>query len=142
MPTVLIAVANFDQQAQFHDLLPGNFVVEVASNGLECIARLRQLAPELLVLDLDLPWGGGDGVLAYLAEEPSLRPKWILIVAGPQTGSSALWGFLRYAGLVAAVNKSETPSMNGYFDVNSDLKQNLFTTPALLGDASSHSTQG
>lgn len=41
------------------------FSVETARSGLACLARLKRIPePDFVVLDLDLPWGGGDGVLA------------------------------------------------------------------------------
>jgi CheY-like chemotaxis protein len=39
------------------------YEVETASDGLSCVERLRQFKPEVLVLDMGLSWGGGDGVL-------------------------------------------------------------------------------
>ena len=43
--------------------------VATAADGLDCLAKLRLATPALLVLDLELLWGGGDGVLAWLREE-------------------------------------------------------------------------
>jgi DNA-binding response OmpR family regulator len=48
--------------------------VETSRDGLDCLAKLRQVPPAVLVLDLELLWGGGDGVLAWLREE-SRAPK-------------------------------------------------------------------
>jgi DNA-binding response OmpR family regulator len=45
------------------------YEVETALDGLDCLAKLRRLLPAVLVLDLELRWGGGDGVLARLREE-------------------------------------------------------------------------
>jgi DNA-binding response OmpR family regulator len=45
------------------------YAVETASDGLDCLAKLRQALPAVLVLDWELRWGGGDGVLAWLREE-------------------------------------------------------------------------
>jgi len=45
------------------------YAVETSTDGLSCVAKLRQVIPNLLVLDLELLWGGGDGVLAWLREE-------------------------------------------------------------------------
>ncbi len=45
------------------------FAVETASDGLECLAKLRRMAPTVLILDRELRWGGGDGVLDWLREE-------------------------------------------------------------------------
>lgn len=45
------------------------YEVETSSDGLDCLRKLRQVSPAVLVLDLELRWGGGDGVLAWLREE-------------------------------------------------------------------------
>ena len=50
-------------------LTAGGYEVETSSDGLDCLGKLRQLTPAALVLDLELRWGGGDGVLAWLREE-------------------------------------------------------------------------
>ena len=55
--------------------------VTTATTGLECIQRLREAVPDVLVLDPTLPWGGGDGVLAVVHEEPELRPTVVMILA-------------------------------------------------------------
>ena len=43
--------------------------VETVSDGLACLDRIRQGLPDMLLLDQQLPWGGGEGVLACLREE-------------------------------------------------------------------------
>jgi carbon storage regulator CsrA len=48
------------------------FEVVTATNGLECVERLRDAAPDVLVLEPALPWGWGDGVLAMMHEESDL----------------------------------------------------------------------
>ena len=58
------------------------YEVESSSDGLDCLAKLRHAAPAMLVLDLDLLWGGGDGVLAWLREEGS-APKIPVLLMGP-----------------------------------------------------------
>jgi DNA-binding response OmpR family regulator len=45
---------------------------ETAADGLECMARLREFIPDVLVLDQDLLWGGSDGVLSHLADDAVL----------------------------------------------------------------------
>ena len=49
------------------------FHVRTAGGGVDCVEKLRQFAPDLLILDLELPWGGGDGVLAVMREDLHLR---------------------------------------------------------------------
>ncbi len=38
--------------------------VEMAADGVQCLESIRQHLPDVLVLEYELPWGGGDGVLA------------------------------------------------------------------------------
>jgi DNA-binding response OmpR family regulator len=45
------------------------FAVVTSTDGLDCLAKLRQVAPTVLVLDLELLWAGGDGVLSWLREQ-------------------------------------------------------------------------
>jgi DNA-binding response OmpR family regulator len=45
------------------------FDVQTAISGVECLNILRQQRPDVLVLDHNLLWGGGDGVLAHMREE-------------------------------------------------------------------------
>ena len=59
------------------------FVVRMAADGLACVNLLRQFRPDVLLLSTSLPWGGCDGVLAMLKEEPDLRPQFVVILATP-----------------------------------------------------------
>jgi DNA-binding NtrC family response regulator len=73
--TVLIADGDAelsDRQRQF--LTERGYEVETASDGLECLENLRRVTPDVLVLDQELHWGGGDGVLAWL-RELGVRPE-------------------------------------------------------------------
>ena len=47
-------------------------VLQTARGGVECVAALRRRPPDVLVLDAELPWGGGDGVLTLMCEDDSL----------------------------------------------------------------------
>jgi DNA-binding response OmpR family regulator len=58
------------------------YEVDTSSDGLDCVRKLRLATPAVLVLDLDLCWGGGDGVLGWLREEPQFLPSRILLTAG------------------------------------------------------------
>ena len=51
-------------------LLREGFEVDRALSGLECLSRLRERLPDVLVIEPLLPWGGGDGVLAMMGEDP------------------------------------------------------------------------
>jgi len=53
---------------------------EIATNGLECIATLREFGPEVLLLGDELLWGGCEGVLALMVDDSSLRPTPIILM--------------------------------------------------------------
>jgi DNA-binding response OmpR family regulator len=63
-------------------------IVATAANALACMERLRDFAPDVLVMEPALPWGGGDGVLALIHEEPDLRPASVLLLT--QGGNRSL----------------------------------------------------
>jgi CheY-like chemotaxis protein len=57
------------------------YEVVTASGGLECLVKLREDTPDLLVLDLDLPWGGGDGVLTMMREDEDIPRIPVVVTA-------------------------------------------------------------
>ena len=58
------------------------YQVELATNGLECLAALKRVPRHVLVLEWQLLWGGGDGVLAYLREGCFLWPETVIVTSG------------------------------------------------------------
>lgn len=46
--------------------------VRLAANALECLTELRQSLPHVLILDLQLDWGGADGLLDLIREDEAL----------------------------------------------------------------------
>ena len=60
------------------------YKVETALDGLGCLAKLRCEMPAVLVLDWELCWGGGDGILAWLREQrgPSMPSVVLTSTAG------------------------------------------------------------
>ena len=61
-------------------LMQEGFEVNTAFSGLECVARLRERVPDLLVLEPQLPWGGGDGVLAMMGEVEELASVPVMVL--------------------------------------------------------------
>jgi DNA-binding response OmpR family regulator len=69
-PTLLIAESDAELRDAYRRFLAARgYDVETAADGLDCLEKLRRLAPAVCVLDRELPWGGADGVLALLREE-------------------------------------------------------------------------
>ncbi len=61
-------------------LLREGFELRTAVSGLECVARMREQAPDVLVLEPQIPWGGGDGVLAIMGEVPRLAAVPVMVL--------------------------------------------------------------
>ena len=55
--------------------------VETASDAVACINRLNEGCPDLLLLDYQLPWGGGDRVLAALRDDRSFARIPVVLIA-------------------------------------------------------------
>jgi DNA-binding response OmpR family regulator len=70
MPTrILFADPDTELIERYRQCLSAcDYEVAGAVHGMECLARLRDFAPDLLILEPDLPWGGGEGVLARMVE--------------------------------------------------------------------------
>jgi DNA-binding response OmpR family regulator len=93
---VLIAVPDAALLDAYRKRLAADgFKVETARDGLECIDRLRAFMPEVLVLSTALPWGGGDGVLAVLSEDPQLPHVSVIVLSsGHDVGGPArIWDY-------------------------------------------------
>ena len=81
-PILLIAESDAELRDAYRRLLAGHgFDVETAADGLDCLEKLRRLAPEVLVLDPELRWGGGDGLLARLREERATSGVSVVLTA-------------------------------------------------------------
>jgi DNA-binding response OmpR family regulator len=95
-PRVLIADADPDRLAAYRAYLAADgFEVTTARDALDCVKRLREYVPSILVLDLSLPWGGGDGVLARISEDGRVpRVPVIVLSSGDGVmGAPRLWDF-------------------------------------------------
>lgn len=69
-PCVLLAVRPTIHRFNYESLLVHNgFEVVTASDGIACLDALRSRAPDVLVIESDLPWGGGDGVLGVINDQ-------------------------------------------------------------------------
>jgi len=64
--------------------LAGHYAISTASDGREALAKLQQLKPDGVVLDLTMPHMGGEEVLRRMAAAPELR-RIPAIVASSET---------------------------------------------------------
>ena len=56
------------------------YEVETSEDGLQCLEATRRRVPDVLVLEYELPWGGGDGVLASLRDEFPFVPIGVVLI--------------------------------------------------------------
>lgn len=54
--------------------------VAKASSGLECITQLQAFLPHVIVMEPELPWGGGTGVIARMLEDVQLPSAPVIVV--------------------------------------------------------------
>jgi CheY-like chemotaxis protein len=80
--TMLIADGDAESCDHYRRFLPElGYEVETSSDGLDCVRKLSQMTPDVLVLDLELRWGGVEGVLGWLREEPLFLPKKVVLTS-------------------------------------------------------------
>lgn len=65
-------------------LVDQQMTIRTASTALQCLEVLRQWRPDVLVLDADLPWGSGLGVLAVMREDPTAPVVPVLLLAAEE----------------------------------------------------------
>lgn len=79
---VLLAIQRSDSRTEFQlDLVRNGFDVATADHGLECLQVFQAFSPDVIVLDPELRWGGGDGVLDVIRDDPQLSKVPVLALA-------------------------------------------------------------
>ena len=92
---VLIADPDESLLGEYREHSRDGLEVVTALNGLECVERLREQVPDVLVLEPQLPWGGGDGVLAMMHDVLDLGTIPVMILTSC-SDSKVLDGFSRF----------------------------------------------
>lgn len=65
--------------------------VVTVGNGLQCIDAIRKQMPDVLVIEHQIPWGGGDGVLQCLHQDyPFNSPEVVVLTSDGHTKNSCL----------------------------------------------------
>ena len=79
---VLIAEDNEDISIIFSYALNQKFEVETATNGREALDKIERDSPDLLVLDINMPFVSGIDVLNSLREHQSKHSMKIIVATG------------------------------------------------------------
>jgi two-component system response regulator MprA len=88
-------------------LLFEGFQLEMATNGAEGLSFLRRKIPDLILLDLVLPWVNGIEVLATLRGSPATEDMPVIVMTGTPTVPRDLHGL----GPIDIVHKPIDPDM-------------------------------
>ncbi len=76
-------------------LAKAGYEVFTSQDALDCLKKLRKYSPDIMVLEPMLPWGGGDGILAMMNEEPDV-PKTPVLLLTYGTAPNVLYNISSY----------------------------------------------
>jgi CheY-like chemotaxis protein len=83
VPIVLIADNHVRRRGELRRFFSSSgFLVAAAADGLGCLAELVAQDVDVLVIALEIPWGGGDGVISRLNDGLPVRRKPLILVIG------------------------------------------------------------
>ena len=68
-------------------LVEHGYRVETTNGGFDCVGWLRQRCFDLLIIDQELPWGGGEGVLDCMRDQPAISIPVIMLTALPKSAT-------------------------------------------------------
>ena len=79
---ILVACASPYRQSMYREAIEqlGHHVA-VAGSAVDCVERLRQAVPDVLILEAPLAWGGSDGVLEVAEEELGDEAPPVIVLA-------------------------------------------------------------
>lgn len=78
---ILLAGMNNYRWRSYQECLRGDgFDARLVFSGVECVTALRDFRPDVLVLEPNILWGSGDGVLAARDDEPELQDNLVMIL--------------------------------------------------------------
>jgi CheY-like chemotaxis protein/chemotaxis signal transduction protein len=69
--------------------LSGHYAISTAVNGREALAKVQQIDPAAILLDLSMPEMDGDEVLAHLQDDPSHRRIPVIIISSEKLRAEA-----------------------------------------------------
>lgn len=90
---VLIVEDDLQLRATYQDVFEyEGCEAEVVDNGRAALARLREVVPDLVVLDLHLPGIPGTQILDYIESDPRLATTRVIVMTADVPAAKALVG--------------------------------------------------
>ena len=88
MTTILIVEDDKDMQDLLHlALTRRGYEVLLSPNGLDALYQAAALKPDLILLDLMMPWASGDAVLGFIRSTAQLKHTRVLVVSAHPNGA-------------------------------------------------------
>jgi len=72
------------------------FEVATAQDGLECLRKLREFVPHVLVLEPAIPWGGGDGIVALMHEDQRIPEVGVILLLTHGCSPAVLYNIAQF----------------------------------------------
>jgi DNA-binding response OmpR family regulator len=83
---VLLADPDSQLREMYRNLLASyGFEVATAGNGSQCLDSLRQFHPHVLILEPELPWGQGEGMVGRIYEQPDVPQVPVMLLCAGST---------------------------------------------------------
>ena len=86
---VLIACSNKELLDVYQRFVSSiGLAVQTAAGGVECLQRLYTVLPNVVLLERELLWGGAEGVLAVMRDDPAMLSVPVVILLGENEPNS------------------------------------------------------
>jgi CheY-like chemotaxis protein len=88
MATILIVEDDEEMQEMLRVILSRRgYEVHLSPNGVDALYQATQFKPDLIVLDLMMPWAAGDAVLGFIRSTEQLKRTRVLVFSAHPNGA-------------------------------------------------------
>src|SRR3546814_5049894 len=107
--TILVVEDNELNLRLFCDLLNAHgYSAHPVRDGRDALAKAREVAPDLIIMDIQLPHVSGLDLIRQMKTDPALRPVPIMAVTRSEEHTSELQSLMRISYAVFCLKKQKT----------------------------------
>lgn len=96
-PMILVVDDNIDLCYYMSEVLSSKYVIAIAHNGEEGLAKARALRPDLIISDIQMPKMDGNELCSHVKADESLQDTPVLLLTAHSTNEKTIEGFERGA---------------------------------------------
>jgi len=83
---ILLATDDDTARSRYEDYLQDfGYEVEAANHGMACHRKLRNERPDILILESNIKWGGAEGVIEQMRDDPELYAIPVVLISNEPT---------------------------------------------------------